>query len=313
MKRLWFLILAILFFLPIFASAQVTVDVSVTAQVLGEESCNYDGIQNNNETGVDCGGGGCPACDSGGGGGGGAAVIILPGEIIFTGKAYPNALLTILKNGQVAATFFAKDSGLFKKKFTGLAGGAYSFEIFAEDTKGRKSVTLGFTASVLSGMTTTVSGIYISPTISLSSVQVEKGAAIDISGQVFPASEVNVFIASENEIIKKAAAKTNGEWFCELNTAILETGEHQARAKALFENGEQTLFSQTLSFLVLEPGSMVCQGADLNFDGEVNIIDFSILLYFWGQSLPENPCVDINFDGEVNIIDFSIMMYQWTG
>ena len=246
-------------------------------------------------------------------GGGGIVIIVVPGEIIFKGKAYPNAFLTLLKNDQVVATFFAEESGLFEKKLTGIAAGVYNFGIFAEDSEGRRSVTLGFTTSVLAEMTTTVSGIYISPTIALTPTQVEKGSSIDIFGQVFPASEVNLFVASENEIVEKAIAGADGKWFYTLNTAAMETGEHQARAKALFAAGEQTLFSQTLSFLVLEPGAMVCQGADLNFDGEVDIIDFSILLYFWGQNSPANPCVDINFDGTVNIIDFSIMMYHWTG
>ena len=246
-------------------------------------------------------------------GGGGGVVIMVPGEITFKGKAYPNAFLTLLKNDKIVSTFFAEDSGLFEKKLTGIASGTYNFGIFAEDSEGKKSVTLGFTTSVLANMKTTVSGIYISPTIALSPTQVEKGSSIDISGQVFPASEVNVFVASENEIVEKAIAGADGKWFYTLNTAAMETGEHQARAKALFAAGEQTLFSQTLSFLVLEPGAMVCQGADLNFDGEVDIIDFSILLYFWGQSSPANPCVDINFDNAVDIIDFSIMMYHWTG
>jgi hypothetical protein len=82
---------------------------------------------------------------------------------------------------------------------------------------------------------------------------------------------------------------------------------------ALFGEGEQSLFSQTLYFLVLKKGAMVCEGADLNFDGKVNIIDFSILLYFWNKTQPSNRCVDINFDGIVNIFDFSIMMYWWGG
>jgi len=82
---------------------------------------------------------------------------------------------------------------------------------------------------------------------------------------------------------------------------------------ALFGEGEQSPFSQTLPFLVLKKGSMVCKGADLNFDGNVNIVDFSILLYFWNNTQPSNRCADINFDGTVDIFDFSIMMYWWTG
>jgi len=242
-------------------------------------------------------------------GGGGAPV---PTKVIFEGRAYPGAFLTILKNGVVAATFFAESSGLFEKELTGLRGGTYTFGIWAEDTEGRKSVTLSFTVSILEGMTTTISGIFISPTIELNPTQVEKGDKVNIFGQVFPESQVNIFVSSK-EVVKETLADKKGNWVYKLDTGPVEEGEHEARAKAFYEDGEQSPFSQTLSFLVLKKGALTCKGADLNFDGKVNIIDFSILLYFWGQSSPQNPCADINFDGLVNIFDFSIMMYWWIG
>lgn len=244
-----------------------------------------------------------------GGGGGGAAKGVT--NVVFTGRAYPKAFLTLLKNEKVAATFSAENSGLFRKELTGVSGGVYTFGIFAEDTKRRRSVTLSFTVSILAGVTTTISGIFLSPTISLTPTQVEKGGKVNISGQAFPESQVNIFVASQ-EIVKDTAANTKGNWAYKLDTSPLEEREHKARAKALFGEGEQSPFSQTLSFLVVAPGAMVCQGADLNFDGKVNIVDFSILLYFWDQRNPANRCADINFDGIVNIIDFSIMMYWWS-
>jgi len=245
--------------------------------------------------------------ETGGGGGGGGGET----KVIFEGRAYPKAFITLLKNGAVTATFFAENSGLFKKELTGLSGGTYAFGVFAEDSEGRKSVTMSFTIGILAGMTTTISGIFISPTISLTPTQVEKGQNVDIYGQVFPESKVNIFISS-NEIVKEVPATKEGKWAYKLNTAPLEEAEHQAKSMALFGTGEQSSFSQTLSFLVVKPGTKVCKGADLNFDGKVNIIDFSILLYFWNQTNPSNRCADINFDGKVNIIDFSIMMYWWT-
>lgn len=233
-------------------------------------------------------------------------------RVIFEGRAYPKAFLTILKDGKVATTFIAESSGLFKRELTGISGGVYTFGIFAEDTEERRSVTLSFTISILAGTTTTVSGIFISPTISLTPTQVERGDKVDIFGQVFPESEVRIFISSP-EIVEEIMADPGGNWAHELDTTPLKEGEHGARAKAFLGDGEQSPFSQTLSFLVLKPGVLVCKGADLNFDGRVNIVDFSILLYFWGQTKPANRCADINFDGIVNIFDFSIMMYWWTG
>jgi len=235
----------------------------------------------------------------------------VPTKVIFKGKAYPDAFLTILKNGVVAATFLAESSGLFEKELTGLRGGTYTFGIFAEDTEKRRSVTLSFTVSILEGMTTTISGIFISPTIEISPTQVERGDKVNIFGQVFPKSQINVFIASE-ETVKETFADEKGKWRYKLDTGPLEEREHKARSRALFGDGEMSPFSQTLSFLVLRKGALTCKGTDLNFDEKVNIIDFSILLYFWGQTSPENPCADINFDGIVNITDFSITMYWWT-
>jgi uncharacterized membrane protein YgcG len=54
--------------------------------------------------------------------------------------------------------------------------------------------------------------------------------------------------------------------------------------------------------------------ADLNCDGKVNSIDFSVLLYYWKSKPPfSNQYVDINKDGKIDSIDFSIMLYRWDG
>jgi hypothetical protein len=279
-----------LIFFPNFGYCQTyvtsTVEISVSARTIEE----------------------APPPPPGGGGGG----IPPEAEVIFKGKAYPFANLTILKNGTAAATFKADLFGYFERKLSGVPSGIYNFGIFAEDSDGIKSVTLSFTVSIIPERITTISGIFISPTISLSPTQVERGNMVDIFGQAFPESQVKIFIGSQ-EIVKEATTTKIGKWTFKLDTSPLEEREHQTKAMALYKDGEQSPFSQTLSFLVVKRGTMTCWGADLNFDKRVNIVDFSILLYFWRQTKPSNRCADINFDGIVNIIDFSIMMYWWTG
>lgn len=230
-------------------------------------------------------------------------------EVILKGRAYPLANLTILKNGTVISTFKAENSGLFERKIKGIAGGTYNFSIFAEDTKGRISATLSFSITILESQITTVSGIFISPTIEINPMQVVKGEEIEIFGQSFPESEINIFI-SPKEIVAKTKTSSQGDWLYKLDTTQLEEMEYETKAKAIYGDGEQSPFSQVVSFSILKPR---CRGADLNFDGEVDLVDFSILLYFWNQKKPVNICADINSDGIVNIIDFSIMMYWWTG
>jgi len=49
---------------------------------------------------------------------------------------------------------------------------------------------------------------------------------------------------------------------------------------------------------------------DINRDGDVNILDLSILLANFGKSGEAmlNPGADINEDGDVNILDLSILL-----
>jgi len=51
--------------------------------------------------------------------------------------------------------------------------------------------------------------------------------------------------------------------------------------------------------------------ADLNCDGRVDIIDISILLY-WFDKPNVSPKVDLNADGRTDMTDLSILVYYWT-
>ena len=60
------------------------------------------------------------------------------------------------------------------------------------------------------------------------------------------------------------------------------------------------------------PTPTKCNGkADLNHDCKVNLVDFSIMAYWYGRANPP-ASVDLNGDKKVNLIDFSIMAYYWT-
>ncbi|MCX6224758.1 MAG: dockerin type I repeat-containing protein [Bacteroidia bacterium] len=242
--------------------------------------------------------------------GGGGWYVPPETEIILKGRAYPLAIVTILKNNAVIASFKAEQSGMFERGIKGISGGIYDFSIFAEDTEGRKSETLSFKVTILENRITTVSGIFIPSTISLASQLAEQGEKINIFGQVFPASKVRILV-SPSDLIKETIASSQGKWSFDLETDSLKEGEYKVKTKSFFGEGEQSGFSQELSFKITKKAE-ACSGADLNIDGKVDLVDFSILLYFWEQTKPANRCADINSDGIVDIVDFSIMMYQWT-
>lgn len=234
------------------------------------------------------------------------ASIPLPyATIVFEGKTSPLAIVTILRNGVVTSTTQASSSGTFQKTLTGLSAGNYTFGLFSRDRNNRVSPTVNFTVTLVLDTTTTISGIFLPPTISLSPTVLGGGQIVNIVGEVFPKSQISLFIAPGN-IVKNTTANSQGRWSFDLSTRELGVGQYTIRAKAVSPQGEQSDFSKNLSFLVQ------CRGADLNFDGNVDIFDLSILLYFWGGSNSWNACADINQDGNVNVVDFSIMMYQWT-
>ena len=244
---------------------------------------------------------------SGGGGGGGIA----PREtkVIIKGKAYPNARITFLKDGKVVTTKKIDKSANFRTEIKDITPGLWTFSLWAEDKAGRKSITLSYTINVQKNMITTISGIFLPPTIELSKVNLKKGEELDISGQTAPQSQVFAHIES-SEVIKTASSTKEGDWKIKLNTKNLEEGTHTTRAKAKTFDGLESPFSQVLAFYIGEGISGPVCHSDLNNDGKVNLIDFSILLYWWGK---ENPSVDLNQDGMVNLPDFSIMLYYWTG
>ena len=256
-----------------------------------------------------------------GGGGGGGTILPPAGETAVTlaGKAYPRAFVTGLKNGQVVATVNAGDNGVFEIKLKGIQPGIYTFGVFAEDAKARKSLTLSFTINVIKDLTNMISGIFIPPTITTNRDIFYPDETLEVDGYAFPKSNVNVVLNSSHEVLERVSSDADGLWLLAYPLQNLGLGDHSTRAKTQAPDGDQSTFSETRLFRIFPKGvplptptGPVCHGADLNNDGKVNLVDFSILLFWWQSRNPLNPCADINKDGIVNLVDFSIMMFQWT-
>jgi len=236
-------------------------------------------------------------------------------KVILQGKAYPYASVFTLKDGNIVATARADSLAVFKIEINNLTGGAYTFGLRAEDKAGRKSITFSLTVTVSSGMTVVIGDILIPPTIELEKSQLEKGELLHVSGQTSPQSEISLYIKSldtEKTIINKVKADQMGDWTFSFNTSLLNEDSYSIKASALSPEGLVSSFSHALEFVIGEKVIVpeFCSRADFNKDGKVNLVDFSILLYWWGKY---DVCVDQNNDGIVDLIDFSILMYWWTG
>jgi len=339
--KIFFLFLPVLLFLPISAQA-ITVTVEITATVpgcgdeiigsgeqceganLGGSSCSSLGFSGgtlscssvctfNTSACTSAGGGG----SGGGGGGGGSSTPSIPNtNVVFTGRAYPRSLVTLLKDAQVVATTVAGADANFQVTISDVSGGSYIFSVYSEDSKGVRSSLLTFPVSITSNVTTKVSGIFIAPTITTDKSEVRRGDNIAIFGQSAPSSEITISINSEEEFFVKKLVDAQGVYLLNLDTSILEMGQHQTKSKAVL-NGEITSFGKVVTFSVgtqnifTEVQKTSTKG-DTNGDARVNLVDFSIAAYWYKRpSPPAN--VDLNSDGKVDLVDFSIMAFHWTG
>ena len=287
----------------------------------GTLSCNPNCTFNTSNCTAGGGAGG------GGGGGGGGGLYVLPPaqtKVIIYGMAYPESNVTLMKDGIIVGTTIADPVANFRFELSDLTPGIWTFSLWAEDNKGRRSQTFSFTTTITAGMTTTISNIFLPPTIDLTTDKVKQGETIGILGQSAPNSEITIYVYSQGEpIIKKTKANLVGAYFYNLDTTPLEIGEHSTKTKSFHESGLVSDFSKTLTFNVLSPTAELpppfkkCHKANLNCDFDkkgrdrINFIDVSILLYNWGK--PKDKRADLNGDGIVNYTDLSIMLYYWTG
>lgn len=256
--------------------------------------------------------------NSGGGGGGGSNLSVMPiTSVTFYGVAYPGSVVTLLKDAQVAVKTVAGSDANFQMTLSGISGGNYIFSVYSEDNNKNKSALLNFPVSLVSGASTSISGIFIAPTISIDKSEVKKGDNITIFGQSVPNSEITISVHSEAESFVKMKSNNKGFYLHNFDTSILEIGEHQTKAKASID-GNISSFSKSLSFFVSSDTSKkenqtseISKG-DINQDNRINLIDFSILAYWYKRNSPPAK-VDLNGDNKINLIDFSILAFNWTG
>ena len=165
-----------------------------------------------------------------------------------------------------------------------------------KSTNGRLTPTYGFVLNLVPNTETDVSNILLPTTI-----DVLVGGGVNIFGASLN-SQITIFVHS-NPFSETATSGSDGNW-SHILTTYMDQGSHQAYATVTTNNGLQSIDSNTVNF------NLVCGIADLNCDGKVNLVDFSILMYYWNTNSPQ---ADINGDGIVDLSDFSIMMFYWTG
>lgn len=168
---------------------------------------------------------------------------------------------------------------------------------------------------MLPGTAYTVSGILLSPTISIDKTEITPGETITVTGKSKPRIAVDTVTQPVVNTYNSASAD-DGSWTYTIPgavTALLAPGVYQLRSQAT-DGGNLSLFSPTVNFTVRAPDTdnppPACDisHGDLNCDTRVNLKDFSILLTHWNTNHRK---ADIVADGIVNLKDFSRMMFYF--
>jgi len=260
--------------------------------------------------------------DTGGGsvGGGGSSgsggkdVPLGDTQVSIQGKAYPNASVTILIDGTTVGTVRTNNKGEFLFN-VGTEPGTASFGFWAVDSHGTRSLTVNTTFDVTQGAVTNLNGILIPPTIKANTVTVNPGAIITLTGQTVPSSNVEVSIDNGKQTLT-TLSDTSGNWSVDFDTSTVTVNTHTAKARVTTGQNalkSESVYGTVLSLFVGVEGKAT-SNSDLNRDGKVNLVDFSILVFWWGTpGGNSNPPADINQNGKVGLEDFSILLFNWTG
>jgi len=235
--------------------------------------------------------------------------------IYISGFTSPYAFVTLTNGDTAIGTSTANNLGEFSFSVSGLDPGDYTFQIVSTDGQQRQSSSVPISAFLLSGGITSITGIILSPTITVSDDEIVRGDPITISGSARPLSLVTIYTESPLRSYE-ITSDLDGAWSYTLPSAETESyqpGEYRARAVVQDSIGNRSLDSPTVTFRVLAPQTdpdnppPLCDisKGDLNCDTKVNLTDFSILLSNWRTNKRR---ADINADGTVNLVDFSIMM-----
>lgn len=248
------------------------------------------------------------------GGGGSGSQATPSGTVRISGFSFPGAKITLLKDGQVATSLNANNDGTFVIVVNSLNFGTYQFAVFAEDRDGITSSPHVINVPVYAATSYIYSGIVIPPTIRTNTTSVGTGQSAVVFGYVAPGATVYIDVPGLYNL-GSTVADSSGFYRFEVRD-VLAPGEYMFRTRAQV-GAEMSFYSKPVTIIyytgATPPGpSQIGQCVDYNKDRRVNLVDFSILLFWLNKANPPKH-IDCNGDEIINIRDFSILMYFWTG
>ncbi len=247
--------------------------------------------------------------------GGGTVLPPMKSGVGFSGYAYPGSQVVLLKNMEEIERVVADSSAFFSISVAEPYNSTSIYTLYADDIAQERSLLLNYPLVVSSGTFTQVSGIVFAPTITTDKINVQKSDSLIIEGYGRPQREITVMIR-ELGIVKKiykTMTTIEGRYSFVMSLNSLPSARYTISAQYTGD----TRISKIISFILGEETlsrelNPVALPGDCSLDRRVNLVDFSILAFWYGRENPPS-CIDTNKDGIINLVDFSILAYYWTG
>jgi cysteine-rich repeat protein len=257
------------------------------------------------------GGGGS---SGGGGGGGGSPREQGTTQVSITGIGYPGTTVNFLLDTKTIGSVRTNNLGRFE--FATVASpGTATLGIWSNDSSGRRSITVNNTFDVTQGAVTNVSGLTVPPTIFVQNPRIIPGTPLVVVGQTIPNARVEIHF-NQSVIIASTTSGSDGQYSLSYNTNALARAQYTIKARSVTGTAPlftQSSFSSSVQLFVGVDGA-ASTPSDLNRDGKIDLIDFSILIFWWQTAGGDSdPPADISGNGRVSLEDFSILLFNWTG
>lgn len=245
--------------------------------------------------------------------GGSGSVGFFNTGVRFSGEAYPNALVSLLKSGVVVSSVQANSQGLFSVSLPENYDSNILYSLHAEDILGERSLLINYPLVVKVGFITHLSGVRFPPTIVTDKSEVKFADYITVSGYALPNKNMEISVFGIENRVFSLTSGVNGFYKIVLPLTDLPKGEYVMSIKYTGDSRSSKLIKFIIGELnVFNTESLQNIPGDCNSDLIINLVDFSILAFWYGKDNPPT-CVDTNKDKKIDLIDFSILAFYWTG
>lgn len=229
-------------------------------------------------------------------------------NIYFGGYSFPDATISYSLNGDVISTIQADTSGYFEGIYPSVEAGENTFSFQAENYEGDESHLVSYAYTVQTTSPVYISGIVLPPILDVSS----EG---DLEGIAIPGSEIQIFGVDLSDqslhIVNTISVNPDGTYAIEFD--LRDPTVYDQYYVGCEWKGLDCGFSQVVEVqMVGDSYKFVGEVfADFTQDVEVNFVDFAFIraAFLSGKN---NPVYDLNKDGTINLVDFSLLNYQWT-